>query len=135
MADEQVIDRDDAGSGDIGGAPPGQRQADSGDLDVSAASRPDAPGVIDVRVTGEIDMATVGTLDSALHDAVRTAGTTRVVVDFAGVTFCDSSGIAALDRSFGAARARGGALRVVNLGPGIQRILEITGLLDALTAP
>jgi anti-sigma B factor antagonist len=90
--------------------------------------------VVHVRVTGEIDMVTVDRLEEGLLEAITTPCPT-VIVDFAEVTFCDSSGLAALDRAYAAAVTHGGRLRLVNLRPVIRRILELTGLLDTLTGP
>jgi anti-anti-sigma factor len=92
-------------------------------------------GVVLLRVTGEIDMETVADLSSALQDAVADGDVTGIVVDFAGVTFCDSSGIRALDQAYVAASRRGIGFRVVDLRPPVRRIFEIVGVLEALTAP
>lgn len=90
-------------------------------------------GVIRVHVVGEIDMETVDDVKSALFAALAADGASNVVVDFADVTFCDSAGIAALDRAYGEASQRGIDFRVTNVQPGVRRVLEITGMLDSLT--
>jgi anti-sigma B factor antagonist len=90
-------------------------------------------GVTRLRAGGEIDMATVALLDAAMTDAVTLAGTVSVIVDMTDVTFCDSSGIAAFDRTYFLALTRGVAFRLVNVGPEVSRVLEITGLLETLT--
>jgi anti-anti-sigma factor len=53
----------------------------------------------------------------------------------ADVTFCDSSGIAAFDRNYFLASQTGVAFRLINVRPIVSRVLEITGMLDALTGP
>jgi anti-sigma B factor antagonist len=100
---------------------------------VEISSRHDGPAV-HVRVAGEIDLITVDRLEQALQEVV-TEQHPSIVVDFTDVTFCDSSGLAVLDRAYAAAVARGGRFRVVNVRPVIRRILELTGLLDTLTRP
>jgi anti-anti-sigma factor len=88
-----------------------------------------------VLVAGEIDMATADDLQRAMITAVEDGSVTEVVVDFADVTFCDSSGIAALDRAYAAAARRGVVFRLVDIQDPVRRVLEITGMLEALTEP
>lgn len=52
----------------------------------------------------------------------------RVVLDFAGVTFIDSTGLAALVALYKRARAEGGSLSIVNLQDPVRAIFEITQL-------
>ncbi|MEV4283193.1 STAS domain-containing protein [Actinoplanes xinjiangensis] len=92
-------------------------------------------GVVRVSAAGELDMATADDLAKALHDAIGHPATTTVVVDFVQVSFCDSSGIEALDIAYGNAATTGISLRVTNLQSGVRRVLELTGLLNALTGP
>jgi anti-sigma B factor antagonist len=100
-------------------------------FDVRTRVLPDA--VIRVSVAGAIDMATAPVLDAALTAAVTRQGAARIEVDFAGVTFCDSIGIAALDRAYATASQRSVPFRLVDVAPAIARVLAIVGLLDALT--
>jgi anti-anti-sigma factor len=93
------------------------------------------PGrVIQLSVTGEIDLATVRELTEPMTTAVQRDDVTGLLVDFGGVTFCDSTGIAALDHACAAAARRAIPFRLVNVQPGVRRVLELVGLLDALTA-
>ena len=80
-------------------------------------------------------MATVDVLASALRDALATDDVTEVVADFSDVTFCDSSGVAALDRAYGDGLAKGIVFRLTGVTPMVRRVLEITGMLEALTPP
>ncbi|MGK5684105.1 STAS domain-containing protein [Actinoplanes sp. URMC 104] len=91
-------------------------------------------GTIHLSVAGEIDLATIEEFEEALARAVAVDGTPRILVDFGDVGFCDSSGVAALDRAYHEAAVRGVALRVIRLQEGVHRLLEVTGLLDSLTA-
>jgi anti-anti-sigma factor len=92
------------------------------------------PGaVIRVSVDGDVDMATAQMLQDALAAAVEREGATGVVVDFANVPFCDSTGIAELDRAHAAATAKSLPFRLVDVQPGVARVLEIVGLLEILT--
>jgi len=78
-------------------------------------------------LTGEIDMATAGQLRDAMDGALSNSGG-RVVLDFAGVTFCDSQGLSALIAVNRTAKAAGSRLVLVNLGEFMKRLLDITGL-------
>jgi anti-sigma B factor antagonist len=90
-------------------------------------------GAIRLTVAGEIDIATVADLISALNSAVITEGATMIVADFGDVTFCDSSGMAALDNAYHEAQLRGLGFQLVNVQRGLRRLLELTGILDHLT--
>ncbi|MCY1144223.1 STAS domain-containing protein [Actinoplanes sp. Pm04-4] len=92
-------------------------------------------GSVHLSVVGEIDIATVEDFEEALARAIAIDGAPRVVVDFSEVTFCDSSGLAALDRCCEQASHRGLQLRLVRPQRGVRRLLELTGLLEALTRP
>ena len=81
-----------------------------------------------VHVTGEIDMATAPTLDECLTGL---AGDT--VVDFSGVTFMDSNGVAILARAMKRASDHNVTFSVRGLRPAQRHILEITGLGEHLT--
>ena len=92
-------------------------------------------GTIGLAVAGEIDLATIGDFDAALAKAVTTDGTTRVLIDFGEVDFCDSSGLAALDRAFHQAAERGIELRVIRPKRAVYRLLELMGMVGHLTGP
>jgi len=85
-----------------------------------------------LRLAGEIDMATAGELRAATTSSMGTPPG-RVVLDLAGVTFCDSQGLStliSLNRDFVAA---GSTLVLSNVGDFMGRLLEITGLRAAFT--
>ena len=78
-------------------------------------------------LTGEIDMATVGDLRAAAERTIESAPA-RVVLDFAGVTFCDSQGLSALITLNRDVSSAGSRLVFVNVGDFVGRLLDITGL-------
>jgi anti-anti-sigma factor len=78
-------------------------------------------------LTGEIDIATAGSLRVAAQRLLET-GPARLVLDFAGVTFCDSRGLATLITLNKETQAAGGRLIFINIGEFMDRLLEITGL-------
>ncbi|MBW8486560.1 STAS domain-containing protein [Actinomadura parmotrematis] len=78
-------------------------------------------------VAGEIDLSTADALRDrliALHDA----GHRRLVVDFAGVAFCDAAGLGALVAARNHVTGRGGDIRLARLRPAQERLVRLTGL-------
>ncbi|BCJ50839.1 hypothetical protein Asp14428_23140 [Actinoplanes sp. NBRC 14428] len=91
-----------------------------------------ADGTVIVALSGECDLEGRDRLTAVLHDAVATA--TPVVVDLAGVTFIDSSGIHGLVVAHHAAQRAGSRLHLVNASGPVATVLEMTGV-DRLLAP
>jgi len=82
-------------------------------------------------VRGEIDMATSPVLGAALERTMALG--VPVVLDFAGVTFMDSSGLNVLLLA-GHAVDRPGSVTVRNPSPLVRRLLTVTRL-DGLVGP
>ena len=55
-------------------------------------------------------------------------GPAVMIVDMAQTTFCDSAGVNALVRAHKRATANGADMRLIVTSPGVQRILNITGV-------
>ncbi|HET6505018.1 MAG TPA: STAS domain-containing protein [Amycolatopsis sp.] len=85
-----------------------------------------------VLLLGEIDHGAVGHLDAALRELFE-SGVTRLVMDFAQLSFFDSACISALVRARAQAEERGGTLALANLDRNARRVLDLTGLLAAFT--
>jgi anti-anti-sigma factor len=85
-----------------------------------------------LHLAGEIDMATAGELRAATTKSMLRPAE-RVVLDFAGVTFCDSQGLSTLISLNRDITAAGGTLVLANVGDFMGRLLEITGLRAAFT--
>ena len=79
-----------------------------------------------LQVAGEIDLATVDALRRALEEAVSTDPT--FVVDMAGVTFLDVTGLRAVLQAAGS-RNGAGPLTLRN-APRVAWLLELVGLSD-----
>ena len=86
-----------------------------------------------VAVSGEIDLYTAPRLHSELAAAVMGEGPARVVVDMAGVDFCDSTGMNVLLAALRRARERGGDLVLAGPRPAVRKILQVTGLESVFT--
>jgi anti-sigma B factor antagonist len=76
-----------------------------------------------VTIVGEIDLAVA----PAMH-AVLTDGRTDVIIDLSGVTFLDSSGIAAILRAYRQQTANGHCLSMRGATGPVRRVLQITGI-------
>ena len=86
-----------------------------------------ADGELLISVSGELDLHSVGSLQSALEDAIDTNGEI-VVVDLGGVSLIDSIALGALARASRRLRESGGALAVAASNSDIVRAFEITSL-------
>lgn len=77
-----------------------------------------------VRLCGELDIATVTDVETALADALGAAGP-DVIVDVSGATFVDSITISALVEARTAADRLGRPLRLRGVGPRFERVLGL----------
>lgn len=85
-------------------------------------------------VRGDVDLDA----EDRLLDGARTAlaglgaspGGRTVILDLAGVTFIDSSGLRSLLRSQALAHSQGAAVRLVALPGPVTRLLEVAGVSD-----
>jgi anti-sigma B factor antagonist len=84
-----------------------------------------------VSVTGEVDLMSSSKLRRELGRAIDESGT--IAVDFAGLTFIDSSGLSALVDAHRRARDAGGVLILRHPTPMLRRLLDITRLETLLT--
>src|SRR5687768_1022349 len=92
-----------------------------------------ADGVVVVVVEGEHDIYTAPTLRERLDEAIARGD--AVVVDLTGATFVDSSVLGALLDARRRALDAGQGFEVCvgeEVEPGVQRILDITGLVPVL---
>ena|SRR5579875_19862 len=78
-------------------------------------------------VDGEIDLSTAEQLRTALQEAL--AADPKVVVDMAGVTFCDAAGLRVV-LQVAASRDGAGPLELLN-APRVARILELLRLSES----
>ncbi|MER6488966.1 STAS domain-containing protein [Streptomyces virginiae] len=87
-----------------------------------------ARGVV-FALRGELDFDSVVQLHEAGDEEVaRGPGAGAVVVDCAGLTFCDSSGIGALLLLFHQLAAKERVLRLAAVPPSVARLFSVTGL-------
>jgi anti-sigma B factor antagonist len=94
----------------------------------SVTTRTAAAGAV-VTVAGELDVATAPRLRAGVAALVLAPGQ-RLVVDLAGVTFCDSSGISALIAARNVAEAAGAAVALAAVPARLSRTFGLIGLAD-----
>ena len=96
-----------------------------------SSRRPDAAEVV-LCLDGEIDMLTAGQLSAAVNAVLADDGPSRVVLDMAGITFCDSQGLGTLVVLSRRAASAQSVLVLTNVADFLLRVLEVTGLRSAL---
>ncbi|MFF1519531.1 STAS domain-containing protein [Streptomyces sp. NPDC058305] len=84
-------------------------------------------GVTVLALSGEIDYDSAGRFADALV-AVQGPGPQRIVVDFAGVTFMDSTGITALVSAYRALQGADGWIRIAAVSEAALRVIQIVGV-------
>jgi anti-anti-sigma factor len=82
-------------------------------------------------LSGELDIVSAGQLEAMLAEACAD-GTTGVTLDLRGLTFMDSSGLRAILLAKELTDSRGLELSLVPGPPSIQRVFQVTDLLDVL---
>lgn len=83
-------------------------------------------GVVVVRASGEIDVATAPQIESQLISMID--GGSSVALDLAEVTFIDSSGLRALVTARQRAEEKAVAFSLAGRSAAVERLLQVTGL-------
>jgi anti-anti-sigma factor len=82
-----------------------------------------------VTAAGEVDVSNAHELQAEIDQALQAnARATELVLDMAGVTFLDSSGVKCLMRAYRMMLVRGGHLVLREVQPPVLRVLELVGL-------
>jgi anti-sigma B factor antagonist len=84
-----------------------------------------------IRVEGELDLATAADLERELK-RVEATDARSIVLDLSGVQFIDSTGVRLLVQAHARSRADSNRLSLLRGPAAVQRVLELTGLLDRL---
>ncbi|MEQ9365102.1 MAG: STAS domain-containing protein [Leptospirales bacterium] len=83
-----------------------------------------------LEVVGEIDLYNADVLKTALIGMAQKKADQLVVVDLAGVSYIDSSGIGALISGKGALEKAGCAFALCSPAPSVRTVMRITKLLS-----
>ena len=89
----------------------------------------EAEGVIVVRLSGDLDVFSVPRLRSTLREHL---GHKDVVLDLAGVAFCDSSTLRVFVEAQRTSAAGGRTLELTNLSKPVSELFEVSGLSGVL---
>ncbi len=80
-----------------------------------------------VAINGKLDMVTAAEFRSKVDEALA-GGAKRAIVDMAELSYMSSAGIGALTAIAIQFQKAGGELRVANVQPNVQKIIEICGI-------
>ncbi|MDK1471928.1 STAS domain-containing protein [Streptomyces sp. 549] len=94
---------------------------------ITVTSRNHSAGATVLTVAGELDHHTAPRFADALAETPFGPGT-PVVLDLAGVSYCDSTGITVLVTAYRRAEETGCRLLLAGTGPDLLRVLQIVGL-------
>ena len=83
---------------------------------------------LEIALIGELDHHAAREIGGRLDRAIEAALPLRLVLDWSGVTFMDSSGIAVVMRARQRMRELGGSIVLRNAGPQPRKVLEAAGL-------
>jgi anti-anti-sigma factor len=117
-----------------------ERPAEQSSVDAHGIRPPDAfaieardpeDGFLVLALEGEFDLAAAEALREHL-DAAQAAADRGVVCDLSAVTFVDSSGLRELLRASTAFREEGKAFALAAPQPPVIRLLELTGVTEAM---
>jgi anti-sigma B factor antagonist len=90
--------------------------------------------VVVVTPTDDIDLDNADTLRQVMQQAVATEGVRRIEVHLGKVTFLDSTGLGVFVAAHRAAEERGATLALVDPGPVVRMVLEVTDLFELLVS-
>jgi anti-sigma B factor antagonist len=99
-------------------------------MEIAITTTVDAENRAVITVTGSLDLETRDALREAGQAALADASAKALVLDFAGVTFIDSTGIGAIVGLAGDAADIGRSFSLRNPSPRVDRILTVTGLIN-----
>ncbi len=95
------------------------------DLRIEVTDHDDSPVL--VRVSGDLDLASVPQLRSCLADQIG-GGRAHLVIDLSGVTFCDSTALGVFIGAHRRAVAARGDIEFRDPPPELRRLFTVSGL-------
>ena len=95
------------------------------------ADRADAQGHVTLKLTGELDTGSVSALESVVERHFA-SGARAVTLDLSELMFIDSTGLAAIVLVSRLCERDGRELQIVPGPRAVQRLFEVTGLVDVL---
>lgn len=89
-------------------------------------------GATVLTVSGELDLAASPALETQL-DQVFADSVTHLIIDLRELEFIDSTGLSVLVKAHQRAQEAGCRFGLVNGGPQVRRLLDLTGIAERLT--
>lgn len=80
------------------------------------------------KIKGELDLKCADALRKRLDQEIRKSGAKHLILDFAGVSFIDSSGLGVILGRYRKLAPLGGKISIRNCNNQVYRIMEISGL-------
>lgn len=86
------------------------------------------------RIKGELDMHTADDLRQSIEQYLKDYPSIKnLLMDLAGTSFIDSSGVGVILGRYKTLMQRGGKLGAVSLTPQVRRIFELSGMLKLMS--
>lgn len=79
-------------------------------------------------ISGEIDHHTAQKIRTEIDDSILEGGKTRLILDFSGVTFMDSSGVGLILGRRRLMEGLGGSLVVRSVPQSMRRLMAVAGI-------
>lgn len=81
-----------------------------------------------VELMGELDHHNASEVRNKIDDMLDRDNINKLIMNFSGVSFMDSSGIGAVIGRYKKLSMKGGKLCITNLKPSVKRVFELSGL-------
>jgi stage II sporulation protein AA (anti-sigma F factor antagonist) len=81
-----------------------------------------------VSVAGELDLETAPRLRALVEARLSQTGARHLLLDLAGVSFLDSSGLGAILGRYRTVAAAGGTMGIAGARTGVKRVLRLSGV-------
>ena len=91
-------------------------------------------GVMTVTLGGELDERTAREAREYLDECIKKYRFDRMILDFGGVEFMDSTGIGVLLGRYNILRSEGAELCVTRVKPQIDKVFRVSGLYQIIKA-
>lgn len=90
--------------------------------------------VLYVHITGELDHHVAASIREAIdRELTKDSSLRNIEFDFSNLTFMDSSGIGVIMGRYKIVEKRGGGIYASHVRPQVQKLLNISGLMNILT--
>lgn len=90
--------------------------------------------ILVVHMSGELDHHSAEEVRNKLDDRLDRDSINKLVVDFSGVSFMDSSGIGVIIGRYKKLSLRKGAISVANATGSVKRVFELSGMFKIIKA-